>query len=150
MDVTSALQAPMGRGNAMGSKAKILLIDDDPDFVEATRTVLESVPYEVVVAYDGEEGMKKVREEKPDLILLDIIMPAPDGFQICEKLKRDPDLQQIPVIMLTSLSQRLGETTYSLTDGMMLEAEDFIDKPVRPAELLTRVARLLKWRQRSG
>jgi DNA-binding response OmpR family regulator len=123
---------------------KILLIDDDPDFVEATRTVLESEPYEVAVAYDGNEGLVKVREEQPDLIILDIIMPTEDGFQVCEKLKADPELSRIPVIMLTSLSQKLSETTYSLADGMMLEAEDFIDKPVHPVELLARVARLLK------
>jgi CheY-like chemotaxis protein len=122
---------------------KILLIDDDPDFVEATRTVLESAPYQIVTAYDGDEGLVKVREEQPDLIILDIIMPTEDGFQVCEKLKADPELSHIPVIMLTSLSQKLSETTYSLADGMMLEAEDFIDKPVAPEELLKRVKRLL-------
>jgi len=124
--------------------AKILLVDDDPDFVEATRTVLESVPYQVIVAYDGDEGLAKIREERPDLILLDIIMPTQDGFHVCEKLKSDPDLWHIPVIMLTSLSQRIGDTAYSVHDGMMLEADDFIDKPVRPTELLARIARLLQ------
>ena len=123
--------------------AKILLIDDDPDFVEAIRTVLESVPYEVVVAYDGGEGLAKVREDRPDLVLLDIIMPTPDGFYVCEKLKSDPALWHIPVIMLTSLSRHISDTAYSVYDGMMLEADDFIDKPVRPAELLARIARLL-------
>ncbi|HDD24687.1 MAG TPA: response regulator [Chloroflexi bacterium] len=126
------------------AEAKILLVDDDPDFVEATRTVLESVPYEVIVAYDGDEGLAKVKEEQPDLILLDIIMPTQDGFHVCEKLKSDPDLWHIPVIMLTSLSQQISQTTYSLQDGMMLEADDFIDKPVRPQELLARIARLLR------
>jgi len=126
------------------AEAKILLIDDDHDFVEATCTVLESVPYEVTVAYDADEGLEKVHEERPDLILLDIIMPTQDGFYVCEKLKSDPELWHIPVIMLTSLSQRISDTAYSVQDGMMLEADDFIDKPVRPAELLARVARLLK------
>jgi CheY-like chemotaxis protein len=125
-------------------EAKILLVDDDPDFIEATRTVLESVPYEVAVAYDGDEALEMVEEVQPDLILLDIIMPTQDGFHVCEKLKGDPELWHIPVIMLTSLSQRISETAYSVQDGMMLEADDFIDKPVRPAELLARVARLLK------
>jgi DNA-binding response OmpR family regulator len=126
------------------TEPKILLIDDDADFVEGTRTVLESVPYEVIVAYDGDEGLAKVHEEQPDLILLDIIMPTQDGFHVCEKLKSDPESWDIPVIMLTSLSQRLGDTAFSVHDGMMLEADDFIDKPVRPAELLARIARLLK------
>jgi DNA-binding response OmpR family regulator len=126
------------------AKTRILLVDDDPDFVEATRTVLESIPYEVIVAYDGDEGLAKVQEERPDLILLDIIMPTQDGFYVCEKLKSDPELWDIPIIMLTSLSQRISDTAFSVQDGMMLEADDFIDKPVRPAELLARVARLLK------
>jgi DNA-binding response OmpR family regulator len=126
--------------------SKILLVDDDPDFVEATRTVLESAPYEVIVACDGDEGLAKVQEERPDLVLLDIIMPTQDGFHVCEKLKSDPELWDIPVIMLTSLSQRIGDTAYSVQDGMMLEADDFIDKPVRPGELLARVARLLAQR----
>jgi CheY-like chemotaxis protein len=126
------------------AEAKILLVDDDPDFVEATSTVLESVPYEVVVAHDGDEALDIVGQVQPDLILLDIIMPTKDGFLVCEKLKSDSGLWHIPVIMLTSLSQRISETTYSVQDGMMLEADDFIDKPVRPAELLARIARLLK------
>jgi CheY-like chemotaxis protein len=126
------------------AEARILLIDDDHDFIEATRTVLESVPYEVIVAYDGDEGLEKVQEERPDLVLLDIIMPTQDGFHVCEKLKSDPELWHIPVIMLTSLSQRISDTAFSVQDGMMLEADDFIDKPVRPTELLARVARLLK------
>ena len=121
-----------------------MLIDDDPDFVEATRTVLESVPYEVIVAYDGDEGLEQVQKERPDLILLDIIMPTQDGFHVCEKLKSDPELWHIPVIMLTSLAQHISDTAYSVQDGMMLEADDFIDKPVRPNELLARIARLLK------
>lgn len=120
-----------------------MLVDDDPDFVEATRIVLESVPYEVIVAYDGDEGLVKAQEERPDLILLDIIMPTQDGFHVCEKLKSDPELWHIPVIMLTSLSQRISDTAFSVHDGLMLEADDFIDKPVRPAELLARIARLL-------
>ncbi len=126
------------------AEARILLVYDDPDFVEATRTVLESVPYKVIVACDGDEGLVKVQEERPDLILLDIIMPTQDGFHVCEKLKSDPELWDIPVVMLTSLSQHIGDTTYSVHDGMMLEADDFIDKPVRPKELLARIARLLQ------
>lgn len=128
----------------MVSPAKILLVDDDPDFVEATRIVLESAPFEVSAAYDGDEALRKVREVNPDLIILDIIMPEQHGFKVCEALKSDPDLSKIPVIMLTSLSQQMGETAFSLRDGMMLEADDYVDKPVTPEELLRRVRKLLK------
>jgi DNA-binding response OmpR family regulator len=120
-------------------RARILIIDDDPDFVAATKTVLESKLYEVLVAYDGDEGLEKTRQERPDLIILDIIMPRQDGFKVCEEIKDDPELAEIPVIILTSLSQRWGETTFSVTQGLALEADDYIDKPVSPLELLRRV-----------
>lgn len=128
----------------MTSSAKILLVDDDRDFVEATRIVLESAPYEVTIAYDGDEALRRVREVAPDLIILDVIMPEQHGFKVCEALKSDPDLSKIPVIMLTSLSQQMGETAFSLTDGMMLEADDYVDKPVTPQELLRRVQKFLE------
>lgn len=126
---------------------KILLVDDDRDFVEATKIVLESAPYQVEVAYNGTEALAKVDEEKPDLIILDIIMPEQDGFKVCKALKEDPELSKIPIIMLTCLSERMGETVYSVSDGLMLEAEDYVDKPVTPNELLARVAKLLEKRQ---
>jgi two-component system alkaline phosphatase synthesis response regulator PhoP len=128
----------------MKGEAKILLVDDDPDFVAATRVVLESKPYNVIVAYDGDEGLKKARDERPDLIILDVIMPMKDGFMVCQQLKKDPQLSSIPVLMLTAFSEKVGETSVAVSQGLTLEAEDFIDKPVTPAELLLRVERLLK------
>lgn len=128
----------------MAEKAKILLVDDDPDFVDATRIVLESEAYGVSVAFDGDEGLAKARAEKPDLIILDVIMPEVDGFTVCEQLKSDPNLADVPVMMLTSFAERKGETSLAVTQGMMLEAEDYVDKPVRPQELLRRVEALLE------
>lgn len=128
----------------MERRPRILIIDDDPDFVKATRIVLESRDYQVLAAYNGLEGIEKVKEERPDLIILDIIMPGEDGFKVCEVLKADPELTKIPVIILTSLSQRWGEVTFSVTQGLMLEAEDYIDKPVTPEELLKRVEKRLR------
>lgn len=128
----------------MKDKAKILLVDDDQDFVEATKLVLESKPYEVIVAYDGDEGLAKARRDRPDLIILDIIMPVKDGFNAAEELKKDSELSKIPVLMLTSFSQRVGETSLSVSQGLTLDTEDYVDKPVSPEELLRRVERLLK------
>ena len=128
----------------MESKTKILLVDDDKDFVEATKLVLESKPYDVVVAYDGDEGLAKARKEKPDLIILDVIMPVKDGFSAAEQLKKDSELKKIPVIMLTSFSEKVGETSLSVSQGLALDTEDYVDKPVSPQELLKRVERLLK------
>ena len=127
----------------MTNKTKILLIDDDPDFVEATKLVLESKPYEVIMASDGSEGITKARKDKPDLIILDIIMPVKDGFVAAEELKKDPELKKIPVIMLTSFSEKVSETTFSRSQGLTLDTEDYVDKPVEPQELLRRIEKLL-------
>jgi two-component system alkaline phosphatase synthesis response regulator PhoP len=125
-------------------RAKILLVDDDPDFIESTKTVLESKPYEVIVAVNGDKGLRKAREENPDLILLDIIMPVEDGFTAAEQLKKDPRLAKIPVLMLTSYSTKGAETSIPRSRGFELEAEDYIDKPVSPGELLAIVEKHLK------
>lgn len=128
----------------MEKKAKILLVDDDIDFVESTKIILESKPYEVIVAYEGDEALRKAKEENPDLVLLDIIMPVKDGFTAAEQFKKDPQLSKIPVIMLTSYSSRKGETSIPVSRGFELEAEDYVEKPVSPEELLNRVEQYLK------
>ena len=128
----------------MEKAAKILLVDDDIDFVEATKTVLEQESYEVIVASDGDEGVKKAREENPDLILLDVIMPVKDGFSAAEQLKKDPQLSKIPVIMLTSFSSKGSGTAIPRGRGFALETEDYLEKPVTPQELLASVKRYLK------
>jgi len=128
----------------VGKRPKILLVDDDADFVESTKIVLESKPYEVVVANDGDDGLRKAREENPDLILLDIIMPVKDGFTAAEQLKKDPALSRIPILMLTSFAQKGAETGLARSRGFSLETEDYIDKPVSPEELLAIVEKHLK------
>ena len=128
----------------MTRKPRILLIDDDLDFVEATKTVLESKPYEVIVAYDGDDGLQKAKEKNPDLIILDVIMPVKDGFTTAAQLKKDPELSKIPILVLTSFAERGGESTVAVSGGLTLETEDYIDKPISPDELLRRVEKYLK------
>jgi len=128
----------------MEKRARILLIDDDIDFVEATKTILETKLYEVIVAHEGDEGLRKAREENPDLILLDVIMPVKDGFTAAEQLKKDPQLSKIPVLMLTAFAAMSGQTSIPVSRGFTLETEDYIDKPVSPEELLARVEKHLK------
>ena len=113
----------------MRKGVRILLIDDDVDFVKATTKVLQSKPYEVIAAYDGQEGLDKARSEKPDLILLDILMPKVDGFAVAEQFKKDQTLSKIPVLALTSFSDSYGQP-------FAFEVSDFIQKPVSPRDLL--------------
>ena len=122
---------------------KILLVDDDVDFCEATKLLLESKTYEVVLAYDGKEGLDKVRTEKPDLVILDVMMPEMNGYDVCVILKADPGLKKIPVILLTAIDQALFKTHYTQHMGLMTEADDYIAKPVEPGELVKRVDALL-------
>lgn len=133
-----------GEADSMTKRAKILLVDDDEDFVEAIKTVLESKPYEVLVARNGDEGLHRAREDEPDLILLDIIMPAKDGFTVAKYLKDSPELGRIPVLMLTSFSQRRGEMSIPVGRGYSLETEDYIEKPVEPEILLATIEEHLR------
>ncbi len=123
---------------------KILLVDDDADFVEAIKLILESKSYDVILAYDGKEGLKKVQIEDPNLIILDVMMPEMDGYQVCAKLKADPKYRQIPILLLTAVGESIPTTSYTKEMGMRIEADDYIPKPVEPMEIVERVEKLLK------
>lgn len=123
---------------------KILLVDDDVDFVEATKLILESKFYDVAVAHDGKEGLKKVETEQPNLIILDVMMPETDGYEVCAKLKSDPRFKHIPVLLLTAVGEAMSTTKYTKEMGMKIEADDYIPKPVEPNELVERVENLFR------
>jgi two-component system alkaline phosphatase synthesis response regulator PhoP len=122
----------------MAKKAKILVVDDDHDFVEVTKTILEGAAYEVAVAYDGKEGLGKAKKEKPDLILLDIVMPEKDGFVTADEIRKDPSLAKIPVLAITSFSG--GD----LGQPFPFEVEEYIMKTISPKDLLSKVGAHLK------
>ncbi len=128
----------------MADKKRILIIDDDPDQVETVSMMLESKGFEPIAAYDGKEGLAKAKSEKPDLIILDVMMPNMDGYEVSKELKKDETLENIPVIMLTAVGEHVSGTKYSHASGMELEADDFFQKPVEPKQLVERVAELLK------
>ncbi len=122
---------------------KILIVDDDPDLVEAVTMILESKKYEVAAAYGGLEGLQKARTEKPDLIVLDVMMPDKDGYAVCKDLKADPELRKIPVLLLTAVMSKIATTRYTQQMGLETEADDYIDKPVEPEVLVKRIETLL-------
>ncbi len=135
----------------MSVDAKILVVDDDSDIVEAIRVVLESKSYEVLTAADGKEGLEKAETEKPDLIILDVMMTRKDeGFDVCRILKKDPKLQGIPVLMLTALREETGfDLRSEAGDKTWLPADDYTEKPIQPAELIARVEKLLEKKPRA-
>ena len=122
--------------------SKILIVDDDPDFVEATRIVLESVGHEIVAAADSDEGLRKVREEKPQLVILDIIMDTIlDGLHMSQQMASHPEHRDIPILMVTSIANR--DYAALLPTDEDIKIDDFVAKPIPPEDLLRRVSALL-------
>ncbi|MDY6854538.1 MAG: response regulator [Thermodesulfobacteriota bacterium] len=128
----------------MGETRKILVVDDDPDLVESVEMMLKDKSYEVITAYDGIEGLQKAKEYLPDLIILDVMMPNKDGYTVCHELKSDPQYKQIPILLLTAVVSEMSKTTYTHRMGMEIDADDYIDKPVEPTELVKRAESLLQ------
>jgi len=129
----------------MKAGGKILLVDDDPDFLEMHKAVLRNHGYEVLTAMSGQEGLERVRAEMPDLIILDLMMEKHDaGFSFSKTLKTDPLFKRIPILMVTSVAEATGYRFSLEEDGYWMKTDDFLDKPVLPAVLLDRVRRLLE------
>ncbi len=117
---------------------KVLIVDDEPGVVKMVRYLLEKNSFVVVSANEGEEGVKLAAQEKPDLILMDIMMPVIDGNEATRRLKENEATRQIPIIMLSALGQE-GDVAKSLELGAM----DYIVKPFHPQELMDRVKKIL-------
>lgn len=122
---------------------RILIVDDDPDLVEAVSMLLEAEGMEPLAAYGGEEGLEAARTQNPDLIVLDIMMPDKDGYAVAKELAADDKLSELPVIMLTAVTDYVGETSYSHQSGKELVADDFFEKPVEPKALVKRILELV-------
>ncbi len=130
----------------MGESAKILVVDDDPDMREALQMILESGGYTVVTAEDGEECLSKLKEERPDLLILDLLMPKMDGFEVCKALK-DPRHKKhagMPIIILSSIQTDVSQRRYELETGVQLDVDDYVEKPIESSVLLERVGKIIK------
>jgi DNA-binding response OmpR family regulator len=121
------------------SKKYVLVVDDDPDLVETVGLMLESNNFEVGKAYDGIEAEASIKNRRPDLVILDVMMPRKDGYKLCSELKKDPTTKGIPIVMLTAVGEAVPSTSYSHYEGMTMEAEDYIEKPVDTKKLLETV-----------
>ncbi len=120
----------------------VLIVDDDPDIVETVAMMLESKGYEVGKAYDGIEGEESIGKRRPDLLILDVMMPRKNGYVLCSELKKKKETRDIPIIMLTAVGEAVQTTSYSHASGMTLEAEDYIPKPVDIQVLLKSIESL--------
>ena len=129
-----------------------MIVDDDPDYIKVIKAILEKEQYTVVTAGDKTEGMEKIRAEKPDLAILDVMMHAwQDGFEMSRQLKKDPQLKNMPVLMLTAVENRTGIGFKSTAgDPTWLPVDVFLDKPVEPDVLLSEVKKLLSNKVENG
>ncbi|HMK46258.1 MAG TPA: response regulator [Methanocella sp.] len=119
---------------------KIMIVDDEPDVVDLVKLVLKSEGYDVITAYSGREALEKIGKDVPDLILLDIMMPQMDGWEVYQRIRADPQTSKVPVAMLTAKSQSIDK----MIGLHVVQVDDYITKPFGRAELLERVKKILK------
>ena len=117
---------------------KILIVEDDPSFSRAINHIVEKEGYEVITASNGMTGLRMAKEESPDLLILDVMLPGLDGFEICSRLRQDPPTTKLPIIMLSAKGQEADKTT-----GLKVGANEYLTKPVDRALLMEKVSSLL-------
>ena len=114
----------------MSDKKLVLVVDDDPDLVESVSMKLESKDYRVAKAYDGVEAWDKIKAERPALVILDVMMPKKNGYELCDEIKKEDEYKSIAVVLLTAVAEAVPKTNYTHMDGKSTLADDFIPKPI--------------------
>ena len=128
----------------MDKQPTILVVDDDPDILDGILAVLESQPYRLQTARDGKRCLEMIEVERPDLLILDLLMPRMDGFAVIRFLRENPEYDRLPIMVLTTVVEDASRRRYELETGMNMEIQAYIQKPVLPGELLRRVKRILE------
>jgi two-component system alkaline phosphatase synthesis response regulator PhoP len=124
---------------------KILVIEDDPATSRLVDYTLRHEGYQILTASNGLEGIRKAHDEKPDLIILDVMLPGMDGFEICHRLRSEPDTAQMPILMFSAKAQEIDKDT-----GLKVGADDYLAKPADPAEVVNRVEKLLAQKKQAA
>lgn len=114
----------------MSNDQLILVVDDDPDLVESVSMRLVNDGFRVAKAYDGKEAWERIQEEKPQMLILDVMMPRKNGYALCDEIKKDDELKDITVVLLTAVAEAVSSTNYTHRDGITTLADDFIPKPI--------------------
>ncbi len=129
----------------MAAEKTVLVVDDDPDIVEATRMILESAGYKVETAANGTEGLSKARAVLPDAIILDVMMDREsEGFHVSYELRQGEDTKDIPILILSAIGQKSGFQFSPETDGDFLPVNAYVEKPIEPKALLAKIEELLR------
>jgi len=114
----------------MDEQKLILVVDDDPDLVESVAMKLESENFKIAKAYDGVEAWEQIKAQRPALVVLDVMMPRKNGYELCEEIKTDPEYKSLVVVLLTAVADAVPSTSYTHLDGKKNLADDFIAKPI--------------------
>jgi len=123
----------------MSEKQLVLVVDDDPDLVESVSMKLESENFNVAKAYDGVEAWDKIKQERPNLIILDVMMPRKNGYELCDELKKSEEYKDIVIVLLTAVADAVTSTSFTHMDGKTTLADDFIPKPIELDRLMEMV-----------
>jgi two-component system alkaline phosphatase synthesis response regulator PhoP len=150
MDVQAYIEKPahpdelLRHVSAVVDQPYIIVADDDPDILEAITTILESQPYQIATAIDGTRCLELVRKRKPDLLILDLLMPRMDGFAVLRALRSEPTYAGLPIMILTTVVEDASRRRYELETGQDMVVEAYLQKPVAPDELLRLVGAALE------
>jgi CheY-like chemotaxis protein len=150
MDVQDYIEKPVApvellrRVKAILEQPYILVVDDDPDILEGIISVLKSQPYRLQTARDGHQCLEMIGKKMPDLLLLDLLIPKMDGFAVIRELRKNPWYAELPIIVLTAVLEDAARRRYELELGTEMQVQDYLEKPVAPAELLRHVNQVLK------
>ena len=128
----------------MDKQPYIIITDDDPDIVENLVTILGTQPYRLGTARDGKQCLALIKQGRPDLLILDMLMPRMDGWGVIRELRSDPLYADLPIMVLTTVVEDASRRRYELEVGMEMDVQDYVQKPAKPTELLQRVEKLLK------
>lgn len=129
----------------MNKQPYILVVDDDPDILEGIIAILESQDYRLATARDGVECLEILNAEKPDLLILDLLMPRMDGWGVIRKIRSDPKFADMPIMILTTVVEDASRRRYELETGLAMDIQEYIQKPAKPTTLLQLVEKLLRW-----
>jgi two-component system alkaline phosphatase synthesis response regulator PhoP len=121
----------------------ILIVDDDPDILDNIVIVLETQPYRLATAQDGKKCMAMIKEEIPDLLILDLLMPRMDGWGVIREMRSEPRFANVPIMVLTTVIEDASRRRYELETGIAMDIQEYIQKPVTPSKLIQRVETLL-------
>jgi two-component system alkaline phosphatase synthesis response regulator PhoP len=128
----------------MDKQAYILIVDDDPDILDNIVTVLETQPYRLATARDGKKCMEMLKQEVPDLLILDLLMPRMDGWGVIREMRSEPRYARVPIMVLSTVIEDASRRRYELETGMAMDVQEYIQKPIAPTELIRRVEKMLQ------